>query len=125
MVTLGDFRVTWKRFGVTRGSLWSILGPLGGTLGSLGGQFGALWGHLGLTLDHFGVTFGCMKVALVPLSLIFRKYTFSQRILMILHINWHTLILLVEHFGVTLEHFGGTLVQLWGDFGHVAVEWQV
>ena len=75
MVTLGDFRVTWKRFGVTRGSLWSILGPLGGTLGSLGGHFGALWGHLGVTLDHFetlwahfGVTFGCMRVALVPLS---------------------------------------------------------
>ena len=75
MVTLGDFRVTWKRFGVTRGSLWSILGPLGGTLGSLGGHFGALWGHLGVTLGHFetlwahfGVTFGCMRVALVPLS---------------------------------------------------------
>ena len=30
-----------------------------------------------------------------------------------------------RHFGVTLEHFGRTLVQLWGDFGHIAVEWQV
>ena len=125
MVTLGDFRVTWKYFGITQGSLWSSLGPLGSTLGSLGGHFGALGGHFGTLWADFGVTFGCMKVALVPLSLIFRKYTFSQRILMILHINWHTLILLVEHFGVTLEHFGGTLVQLWGDFGHVAVEWQV
>ena len=28
-------------------------------------------------------------------------------------------------FGVTLEHFGGILVTFWGDFGHVAVEWQV
>ncbi len=28
--------------------------------------------------------------------------------------------LLGVHFGVTLEHFGGTLVLLWGDFGHIA-----
>ena len=85
MVTLGDFRVTWKCFGVTRGSLWSISGPLGGTLGSLGGHSAALWGHLGVTLDdfgtlwaHLGVTFGCMRDALVPLSPVFRKHSFSK-----------------------------------------------
>ena len=81
MVTLGDFRVTWKYFGVTQGSLWSILESLGSTLGSLGGHFGALWGHLGVTLHDFrtlwadfGVTFRCIMLALVPLSLISRKY---------------------------------------------------
>ena len=82
---------------------------------------------MGVTLDdfetlwaHFGVTFGCVRVALVPLSPIFRKQSFS-----LLHICWHTLVLLGGHFGVTLEHFGRTLVQLWGDFGHIAFEWQV
>ena len=29
------------------------------------------------------------------------------------------LILLGLHFGATLEHFRGTLVPLWGDFGHM------
>ena len=30
------------------------------------------------------------------------------------------------YFGVTLDHFGDTLVTFWGDFvGHIAVEWQV
>ena len=50
-------------------------GAFWGHLEALWGHFGALWGHLGVTLDHFetlwahfGVTFGCMRVALVPLS---------------------------------------------------------
>ena len=44
---------------------------------------------------------------------------------MILYSYLLNLMLLGVHFEVTLEHFGGTLVPLWGDFGHMAVEWQV
>ena len=42
-------------------------------MGSLGGDFGSL-------LGHFGVTFGCMRVTLVSLLPIFRKYTFPPMI---------------------------------------------
>ena len=44
---------------------------------------------------------------------------------MILYSYLLNLVILGGHFGVTLEHFGGTSVPLWGDFGHMAVEWQV
>ena len=44
---------------------------------------------------------------------------------MILYSYLLNLMLLGVHFGVTLEHFGGTLVPLGGDSGHMAVEWQV
>ena len=54
------------------------MGPLGGHFGTLLAHFGALGGRFGPLLAHFGVTFGCMRVALVPLSLILRKYTFLQ-----------------------------------------------
>ena len=66
-----------------------------------------------------------MRAALVSLLPIFEKHSFPFRILMILYSFLLNLELLGGHFGVTLEHFGRTLVQLWGDFGHIAVEWQV
>ena len=86
---------------------------------------GSLEGHFGTLVAYFGVTFGCMRAALVSLLPIFRKHSFSQRILMILYSCLLNLVLLGGHFGVALEHFGGTLVPLLGDFGHIAVEWQV
>ena len=44
---------------------------------------------------------------------------------MILYSYLINLMLLEVHFGVTLEQIGDTLVPLWVDFGHMAVEWQV
>mgnify|MGYP003335977923 FL=1 len=44
---------------------------------------------------------------------------------MILYSYLLNLMLLGVYFGVTLEHFGSTLVPLGGDSGHMAVEWQV
>ena len=87
---------------------------MGGTLD----HFGPLWAD-------FGITFRCMRLALVPLSLIFRKHSFFVWILVVLYNYLLDLMLLGVHFGATYEHFGGTLVPLWGDFGHMAVEWQV
>ena len=112
------FGATWKHFGVTWRSLWDTFGSLWSTLGSLQGHFGTL-------VVYFGVTFGCMRAALVSLLPIFGKHSFSKWILMILYRCLLNLALLGGHFGVTLEHFGVILVPLRGDFGHIAVEWQV
>ena len=64
-----------------------LLAQLGATGGAFWGDFGALWGHLEVTLGHlgtfwahFGVTFGCMRVALVPLSPIFRQNKISNEL---------------------------------------------
>ena len=95
------------------------------TLGALSGHFWHLRTSLGALWADFGVTYGCMRLALVPLSLIFRKCTFFVRILKISFSNLLNLMLLGVHLGATLEHFGGTLVLFWGDFGHMAVKWQV
>ena len=103
MVTLGDFRVTWKHFGVTRGSLWSILEPLGCTLGSLkgslGGHFGPLWDTLGSLWCYFWVYECCSGV-------IFFHF---QKILIFL-MNLNDFIYLLAQLAAT----GGAF---WGDFG--------
>ena len=75
VVTLGVFRVTWKRCGVTQGSLWSIWGPLGGTLrswGSFWSTWGALWDTLGWLWCYlwvyeacFGATFSYFQKTLI------------------------------------------------------------
>ena len=81
-VTWGSLWSTLGALGGTLGSpggpLWSALGALGGHLGTLLAHFGALGGRFGPLLAHFSVTFGCMRVAWVQLSPIFRKHSFFQ-----------------------------------------------
>ena len=64
---MGHVWLTLEQFGIAWGSLWDTCASLWNGLGSLRGHFGTL-------LVHFGATFGYLRVALVPLSLIFRKY---------------------------------------------------
>ena len=109
MVTLGDFRVTWKRFGVTRGSLWSILGPLGGTLGSLGSTLGPLGGHFGTLWAHFGVTFRCMRVVFCH-CLDFQK-------IQIFPMNFNDFTYLLASLDITWVAFWGDFGALWTYFG--------
>ena len=89
--TLRGFGTPWAHFRGTLGSLFDHFGI----------TWGSLWLHLGGTLGHFGITFGCMKVTSVPLSLIFRKYSFSQWIWIISYNYLLNLVLLGGYFGMT------------------------
>ena len=99
MVTLGDFRVTWKRFGVTRGSLWSILGPLGGHFGSLWDTLGSLWCYFWVYEGCFGATF-----------------SYFQKIFNF-HENFNDFIYLLAQLDATWGAFWGDFGALWRYFG--------
>ena len=93
MVTLGDFRATWKRFGVTRGSLWSILVALGG--------------HLGVNLEHFGLTLGSLWFYFwVYEGCLGATLVYFQTIL-IFRMNFHDFIYLLAQLDATWGTFWG------------------
>ena len=92
----GEFGVTLEHLGVTLGHFFWI------TLE----HFGVSWGVIWDTLAHFGVTFACMQVTSVPLSRIFRKYLFSQWILMIFYTYLLNLVLLGGYFEVLWSTLG-------------------
>ena len=97
----------WGHFGVTLGDFWDMLA-------SFWIHFGTLWRHFVSTLSNY------MRSTLETFWPAFRKYSFSEWILIILWNPDANLEPLGVHFGALWVHFGFTLAQVgrsWRQFG--------